>query len=88
MAKPAADRARTGRGSARSGASVDAGDVVIADDDGVCIVKREEVKTVLGLAQERERLEVEKRKKLASGELGLDIYNMREKLKKYGLKYV
>ena len=64
-----------------AGASVDAGDVVIADDDGVCIVKREEAKTVLGLAQERERLEVEKRKKLASGELGLDIYNMREKLK-------
>ena len=45
-----------------AGASVDAGDVVIADDDGVCIVKREEAKTVLGLAQERERLEVEKRK--------------------------
>ena len=54
----------------------------------MCIVKREEAKTVLGLAQERDALEVEKRKKLASGELGLDIYNMREKLKKYGLKYV
>ena len=54
----------------------------------MCVVAREEAKTVLGLGQEREGLEVEKRKKLASGELGLDIYNMREKLKKYGLKYV
>ena len=54
----------------------------------MCIVKREEAKTVLDLAQEREKLEDEKRHKLASGELGLDIYNMREKLKKYGLKYV
>ena len=71
-----------------AGASVDAGDVIVADDDGVCIVKRGEAKSVLGLAQEREELEVEKRKRLASGELGLDIYNMREKLKKYGLKYV
>ena len=71
-----------------AGASVDAGDVIVADDDGVCIVKRDEAKSVLGLAQEREGLEVEKRKKLASGELGLDIYNMRDKLKKYGLKYV
>jgi len=71
-----------------AGASVSAGDIIVADDDGVCIVKHSEAENVLKLAQEREKLEVEKRKRLASGELGLDIYDMREKLKKHGLKYV
>ena len=41
-----------------AGASVNAGDIIVADDDGVCIVKREEAKTVLGLAQEREKLDL------------------------------
>jgi 4-hydroxy-4-methyl-2-oxoglutarate aldolase len=45
-------------------------------------------KTFLSSPKEREALEIEKRKRLASGELGLDIYKMREKLKKHGLKYV
>ena len=71
-----------------AGASVDAGDIIVADDDGVCIVKHSEAENVLKRAKEREKLEVEKRKRLASGELGLDIYDMREKLKKHGLKYV
>ena len=71
-----------------AGASVDAGDIIVADDDGVCIVKHSEAENILKLAQEREKLEVEKRKRLASGDLGLDIYDMREKLKKHGLKYV
>ena len=71
-----------------AGASVDAGDIIVADDDGVCIVKHSEAENVLNRAKEREKLEVEKRKRLASGELGLDIYDMREKLKKHGLKYV
>ena len=71
-----------------AGAKVEAGDIIVADDDGVCIVKRSEAKNVLKLSKERELLEIEKRERLANGELGLDIYNMREKLKKYDLKYV
>ena len=71
-----------------AGAKVEAGDIIVADDDGFCIVKRSEAENVLKLSKERELLEIEKRKRMANGELGLDIYNMREKLKKYGLKYV
>jgi len=71
-----------------AGTVVDPGDVIVADDDGVCIVKQLEAENVLKLSREREKIEAEKRRRLASGELGLDIYQMRKKLKKYGLKYV
>ena len=71
-----------------AGAKVEAGEIIVADDDGVCIVKRSEAENVLKLSKERELLEIEKRERMANGELGLDIYNMREKLKKYCLKYV
>lgn len=63
------------------------GDVVVADLDGVCIVRREDAPAVLAKAQQREANETEKRARLASGELGLDIYNMREKLAAKGLVY-
>jgi 4-hydroxy-4-methyl-2-oxoglutarate aldolase len=71
-----------------AGALVNPGDVIVADDDGVCVVRREDADTVLAAANRRLAAEEEKRQRLASGELGLDLYGMREKLKAKGLKYV
>lgn len=70
-----------------AGAAIDAGDVIVADDDGVCMVKREAVADVLAKAQAREANEETKRKRLAAGELGLDIYDMRGRLAEMGLRY-
>jgi 4-hydroxy-4-methyl-2-oxoglutarate aldolase len=71
-----------------AGASVRPGDVIVADDDGVCVVERERAAEVLEKARAREAAEEDKRRRLAAGELGLDIYNMRPKLEEMGLKYV
>ena len=71
-----------------AGASVEAGDIVVADDDGVVVVRRAEAATVLAAAEERLANEEAKRRRLAAGELGLDIYKMRETLAAKGLKYV
>jgi 4-hydroxy-4-methyl-2-oxoglutarate aldolase len=71
-----------------AGAYIEAGDVIIADDDGVCVVKGEEAEAVVIAAETRLANEDAKRKRLAAGELGLDIYGMRPTLMAKGLKYV
>lgn len=70
------------------GAQVNAGDIIVADDDGVCVVPRAEADEVMARAQVRIESEMVKRQRLAAGELGLDIYDMRPRLAAKGLKYV
>jgi len=70
-----------------AGGLVNPGDVVIADDDGVCVVARLEARAVLTASEAREAKEATTRHRLKNGELGLDIYDMRDKLTKRGLVY-
>jgi 4-hydroxy-4-methyl-2-oxoglutarate aldolase len=71
-----------------AGQMVRAGDLVIADDDGVVVVERARAADVLAKSREREAKEAGVRARLKAGELGLDIYNMRERLAAEGLTYV
>jgi 4-hydroxy-4-methyl-2-oxoglutarate aldolase len=70
-----------------AGALVRPGDAIIADDDGVCVVPHETAETVVKQCIAREQKEAAVRERLKAGELGLDIYGMREKLAAKGLKY-
>lgn len=71
-----------------AGTYVCPGDVVVADDDGVVVVRSKDAASILEKGRQREANEAEKRARLAKGELGLDIYAMREKLAARGLTYI
>ncbi len=70
-----------------AGALIHPGDVIVADDDGVVVVPRREAEVVAAAGRKREANEDEKRRRLAAGELGLDMYAMRDGLAKAGLTY-
>ncbi len=70
-----------------AGASINPGDVIVADDDGVVVVGRAEAAKVAAASKQRVNKEDAVREKLARGELGLDIYGLRAKLKELGLEY-
>jgi 4-hydroxy-4-methyl-2-oxoglutarate aldolase len=70
-----------------AGAHITPGDVIVADDDGVCVVPRADAAAVAVASKQRVDKEDAVRLRLAKGELGLDIYNLRPKLKELGLEY-
>jgi 4-hydroxy-4-methyl-2-oxoglutarate aldolase len=70
-----------------AGMLVRPGDLVIADDDGVCVVALEQARDVLDKSIARDKKEAAVRARLKAGELGLDIYDMRDRLAEKGLKY-
>jgi 4-hydroxy-4-methyl-2-oxoglutarate aldolase len=70
-----------------AGAQVDPGDVIIGDADGVVVVKRGAAAVVAKAGEERLAKEVRTRERLKAGELGIDIYGLRDKLAELGVEY-
>ncbi|HEX7816810.1 4-carboxy-4-hydroxy-2-oxoadipate aldolase/oxaloacetate decarboxylase [Dyella sp.] len=71
-----------------AGQAIEPGDAIVADDDGVVVVAHASVDQAIALGEKRVANEASKRERLAAGELGLDIYNMRPELEKLGLRYI
>ena len=71
-----------------AGALVNPGDVIVADADGVVVIPRTQATEVAQSAEAREKKEEDTRRRLAAGELGLDIYGMRDRLTAAGLRYI
>ena len=71
-----------------AGQRVVPGDLIVADDDGVVVIPRQEAEGILAKAKLRVANEEEKRARFEAGELGLDVYEMRERLAEKGLRYV
>ncbi|HEX3486736.1 MAG TPA: 4-carboxy-4-hydroxy-2-oxoadipate aldolase/oxaloacetate decarboxylase, partial [Micropepsaceae bacterium] len=71
-----------------AGQLVSPGDLIVADDDGVVVVRRKEAANVLQMSREREEKEAKSRQRYLRGELSLDVNNMRAKLAEKGLKYL
>jgi 4-hydroxy-4-methyl-2-oxoglutarate aldolase len=71
-----------------AGQLVNPGDLIVADDDGVVVVRRKEAANILSLSREREEKEAKSRQRYLRGELSLDVANMRGRLSERGLTYV
>jgi 4-hydroxy-4-methyl-2-oxoglutarate aldolase len=71
-----------------AGQRVEPGDIVVADDDGVVIVPREQAPGVLQAARERDQKEAASRERYAAGELSLDVMDLREAMERKGIRYV
>ena len=71
-----------------AGAHIRPGDVIVADDDGVVVVRREDVAKVIDASRIREEAELDKRTRLAAGELGIDLSGVHERFAEMGVRFI